>query len=173
MYEKRVPISFQFEQTPNILIIQSSYYEDVSGLLMQGAASVLKRANVHYDVIDVPGAFEIPAAIGYVVKSMAFDIEARRFDGYIALGCILKGQTHHDKIIGEESARGLMEVALRHTLAIGNGILTCDTHEQALKRAQPDGFDRGGAAADACLRMIELKHVFGLSSRRQWSSRPS
>ena len=169
MYEKRVSIDFQFENPPTVLIVQSSYYEDVSSMLLNGASSVLKRANVSYDIIDVPGAFEIAPAIGYVVKSMAFDVEARRFDGYIALGCIIKGQTHHDKIIGEESARGLMDLSLRHTLAVGNGILTCDTVEQALKRAQPDGFDRGGAAAEACLRMIVLKHLFGLSSaRRQW-----
>lgn len=171
MYDKRVPISFQFEQPPRVLIVQSSYYDDVAALLLQGAVAVLKRAEVTHEIIDVPGSFEIPTAIGYAVKAMAFDVEARRFDGYIALGCILRGETHHDKIIGEQSARGLMEIAMRHTLAVGNGILTCDTHEQALKRAQPDGFDRGGAAAETCLRMIELKHLFGLSSHRHWSSR--
>lgn len=171
MYEKRVPISFQFEQTPHVLIVQSSYYDDVASLMLQGATDVLKRADVSHEVIDVPGAFEIPTAIGYAVKAMAFDVEARRFDGYIALGCVLRGETHHDKIIGEESARGLIDVSLRHTLAVGNGILTCNTHEQALKRAQPGGFDRGGAAAEACLRMIELKHLFGLSSHRHWSGR--
>lgn len=171
MYDKRVPISFQFEQKPHILIVQASYYEDVAGFLAQGASDVLERAGVSFEVIDVPGALEIPVAIGYAVKAMAFDIEARRFDGYVALGCVLKGETYHDKVVGNESARGLMDIALRHTLAVGNGILTCDTLEQALKRAQPDGFDRGGAAAEACLRMIELKHLFGISSRRHWSGR--
>lgn len=168
MYDKRPAINFQFEQKPKVLIVQSSYYEDVAALLVQGALNVINAAGVTYEIIDVPGAFEIPVAIGYAVKSMAFEIEASRFDGYVALGCILKGETHHDQIIGEESARGLMEVSLRYTLAVGNGILTCNTREQALLRAKPDGFDRGGAAAEACLRMIELKHLFHLSSRRQW-----
>jgi len=167
MYDKRTAISFQFEQKPKILIVQSSYYEEVATLLAQGALQVLNSAGVSYEIIDVPGAFEIPVAIGYAVKSMSFEAEASRFDGYVALGCVIKGETHHDQIVGSESAHGLMEVALRYTLAIGNGILTCNTLEQALRRAQPDGFDRGGAAAEACLRMIELKHLFHLSSRRQ------
>ena len=171
MYDKRTPISFQFEQKPHVLLVESSYHEDVGDLLKSGASHVLNNAGVTFETVDVPGAFEIPAAIIYAVKSLDFDPVRRRFDGYIALGCILKGQTNHHEIIGNESARALQEITLRYALAVGNGILTCDTHEQAVLRAQPDGFDRGGAAAEACLRMVELKHLFHLSSKRRWVAR--
>ncbi len=169
-YEKRMPISFKFDQKPHVLIVQSSYYDDVSDLLQQGALKVLNEAEVTHEVIDVPGTLEIPAAIIYAVKSLDFDPVRRRFDGHIALGCVLKGETDHDKIVAYESARALQEIALRYALAVGNGILTCNTREQALQRAQPDGLDRGGAAAEACLRMIELKHLFRLSPKRRWTA---
>lgn len=168
MYDTRTPISFQFEQKPHVLIVQASYYDEVSELLHQGAVKVLERAGVSYETIDVPGVLEIATAMVYAVKSLDFDPVRRRFDGYIALGCILKGETNHNIVIGHESLRSLQEVTLRYALATGYGILTCDTREQAIKRAQPDGFDRGGAAADACLRMIELKHLYHLSSKRRW-----
>jgi 6,7-dimethyl-8-ribityllumazine synthase len=168
MYDTRTPVSFKFEQKPHVLIVQASYYDDVSELLHRGAVQVLERAGVSYETIDVPGALEIPAAIVYAVKSLDFDAVRRRFDGYIALGCILKGQTNHNIIVGHESVRSLQEVATRYVLAVGYGILTCDTREQALLRAKPDGFDRGGAAADACLQMIELKHLYHLSQKRRW-----
>jgi 6,7-dimethyl-8-ribityllumazine synthase len=168
MYDKRTEMTFKFEQKPHVLIVQSSYYENVADLLSQGALRVLNRAGATHEIVDVPGALELPAAITYAVKSLDFDPVRRRFDGYIALGCILKGETNHNEIVGHESARALQDIAMRYVLAIGYGILTCDTHEQAMLRAKPDGFDRGGAAADACLRMIELKHLFRLSSKRRW-----
>lgn len=168
MYDTRTPISFQFEQKPHVLIVQASYYDDVSEHLHQGAVKVLERAGVTFETIDVPGSLEIATAITYAVKSLDFDAMRRRFDGYVALGCILKGETDHSAIIGQESCRSLQEVAQRYSLAVGYGILTCNTREQALLRAKPDGFDRGGAAADACLRMIELKHLYHLSPKRRW-----
>ena len=171
MYDKRTPITFHFEQKPHILIVQSSYYDDVAAQLQQGALNVLDNSGVSYEMVDVPGALEIPAAIVYAVKSLDFDATRRRFDGYVALGCVLKGETQHNEIVGYESARSLQEIAMRYALAIGNGILTCNTREQALFRADPTGFDRGGAATEACLRMIELKHLFRLSSKRRWVAR--
>jgi 6,7-dimethyl-8-ribityllumazine synthase len=83
----------------------------------------------------------------------------------------LKGGTNHDEIVGMQSAQGLQQVALQHTLAIGNGILTCNTKDQALERADTARLDRGGAAAEACLRMIELKRHFRLSAKRRWVAR--
>lgn len=168
MYDTRTPITFKFEQKPHVLIVQSSYYDDICDLLRRGALKVLDNAGVTHEIIDVPGTFEIPAAIMYAVKSLDFDPTRRRFDGHVALGCVLRGETDHDKIVGMESAHALQEIALRYTLAVGNGILTCDTRAQAMMRAEPNGFDRGGAAAEACLRMIELKHLFRLSSKRRW-----
>lgn len=168
MYDSRTPISFQFEQKPHVLIVQASHYDGISELLYKGALQGLDRAGVTHETIDVPTAMEIATAITYAVKSLDFDAVRRRFDGFVALGCILKGETNHNIIVGHESARALQDVAMRYSLAVGYGILTCDTREQALKRAQPDGFDRGGAAADACLRMIELKHLYHLSSKRRW-----
>ena len=116
-------------------------------------------------------ALEIPAAIMYAVKSLNFDAIRRRYDGYVALGCVLKGSTRHDEIVGNESARCLYDLVLRHTLAAGNGILTCESREQAAERADPARQDRGGAAAEACLRLIELKHHFRLSAKRRWVAR--
>ena len=171
MLETRPTISFQFEQKPHILIVQASYYDDIAEKLLKGALAVLDRAGVSHEIVDVPGALEIPAAITYAVKSLDFDAVRRRFDGYVALGCVVKGETLHDEIVGCESARALQEVALRYTLAVGNGILTCNTMEQALKRADPEGYDRGGAAAEVCLRMVELKHLFRLTPKRRWVAR--
>lgn len=168
MYDKRTPISFHFDPKPHILVVQSSYYDDVTDLLQRGALKVLEQAGATHEIVDVPGALEIPPAIMYAVKSLDFDPNRRRYDGYVALGCVLKGETNHHEIVGYESAHQLQEIALRYTLAIGNGILTCDTRDQALFRSQPDGFDRGGAAAEACLRMVELKHLYRLSSKRRW-----
>ena len=167
-YEPRTPISFQFETKPHILIVQSSYYQEVSDKLLQGALTVLNRSGITHEMLDVPGAFEIPAAISYAVKALAFDPARRRFDGFVALGCIIKGETMHDEIVGQQSAWGIQEIMLRYALAVGYGILTCNSHEQAVKRAEPEGFDRGGAAAEACLRMIEIKHLYKLSPKRRW-----
>jgi 6,7-dimethyl-8-ribityllumazine synthase len=166
--EHKEPATFHFETKPHILIIEGRYYNDIADLQLQGAKAVLDRAQVSYEVVAVPGAFEIPAAIVYAIKGMDFDAVRRRFDGYVALGCVLKGATNHHQIIGRESARALQELTMRYALAIGNGILTCDTREQAMERADPARQNRGGEVAEACLRLIELKHKFHLSPKRRW-----
>jgi 6,7-dimethyl-8-ribityllumazine synthase len=138
-------------------------------MMWAGAVSVLDAAGATVERVTVPGALEIPAAIVYALKSLDFDAMRRRFDGYVALGCVLKGETLHDQIVGTESARGLQELAMRYTLAIGNGILTCNTREQALERADPARMNRGAEAAEACLAMIELKGHFRLTNaKRRW-----
>lgn len=167
-HKQKRQTSFVFETNPHIMIVEGRYYNDVADLLLQGAKAVLEQAGATYEVHTVPGALEIPAAVLYAVKSLNFDAIRKRFDGYVALGCVLKGKTRHDEVVGNESARGLQSIALDHTLAIGNGILTCDTKDQALERADPARQDRGGAAAAACLRLIELKHHFRLSPKRRW-----
>ena len=168
---KRPPATFQFETKPHVLIVEGRFYDDIADLQLQGAKAVLDRAGVTHETLTVPGSLEIPAAIVYAIKSLDFDAVRRRYDGYVALGCVLKGGTMHDEIVATESARGLQEVALRYVLALGNGILTCDTKEQALERADPARQDRAGAAAEACLRMVELKQQFRLSPKRRWIAR--
>src|ERR1700722_16134640 len=102
MEQKRPPHTFQFETKPHILIVEGRYYDDIADLQLQGARAVLDRAQVTYETVTVPGAFDIPPAIAYAVKGLDFDPVRRRFDGYIALGCILKGATIHNEIIGYE-----------------------------------------------------------------------
>lgn len=168
MHVERTPMTFTFETKPHILIVQSMFNEDIGGFLRAGAEAVVQRAGVSHEVITVPGALEIPAAIMFAVKSLDFDPTRRRYDGYIALGCVIKGETMHDEIVGGESARALQEMAMRYVLAIGNGILTVNSKDQAMERARPDRQDRGGSAAEACLRMVELKHHYRLSPKRRW-----
>ncbi len=171
MQQERAPATFAFEDKPHIMIVEGRFCEAIADDLLRGAKDVLERAGATYDVYTVPGALEIPAAILFAVKSLNFDAVRRRYDGYVALGCVLKGGTHHDQIVAAESAHGLQQLALEHTLAIGNGILTCNTMEQAAERADPARMNRGAEATEACLKMVELKHRFRLSSKRRWVGR--
>jgi 6,7-dimethyl-8-ribityllumazine synthase len=171
METNRPPASFSFDDKPHVMIVEARFYDAIADQLLAGAKDVFDRAGATYEVYTVPGALEIPAAIMYAVKSMNFDAARRRFEGYLALGCVVKGGTNHDEIVGVQSAQGLQQLALDHTLAIGNGILTCNTLPQAEERADPARLNRGGAAAEACLRMIELKRHFRLSSKRRWVAR--
>ena len=168
MINKRAPATFEFESKPHLLIVEARFYEDIANLQLQAVKTVLERVGATYEVLTVPGALEIPAAITYAVRGLDFDALRRRFDGYVALGCVIKGGTQHDEIVGFESARALQELALRFSLAIGNGILTCNTLEQAMERADPAQMDRAGAAAEAALRLIEIKHFFRMTPKRRW-----
>src|ERR1700733_4498697 len=122
METKRPPATFHFETKPHILIVEARFYDDIADLQLKGAKAVLDRVGTEYEVVTVPGSLEIPAAIIYAIKSLDFDAVRKRYDGYIALGCVLKGGTMHDEIVAAESARGLQEVAMRYVLAVGNGI---------------------------------------------------
>jgi 6,7-dimethyl-8-ribityllumazine synthase len=141
------------DQTVRVLIIEGRFYSDLSDALLQGATSVLEAHGVHYDVVSVPGALEIPAVVA-VADENAF------YDGYVALGVIIRGETYHFEIVSNESARGLMDLAVTRGLAIGNGILTVENEEQAWARARSSEGDKGGGAARACLDVIELRHRF-------------
>lgn len=165
------PKKFSFEAKPHLLVVEARYYEEVSDHLFAGVQTVLDLNGASYDRLVVPGTFEIPAAITYAVKSLDYDPVRRRYEGYIALGCVIRGETRHDEIIGNESARGLQDLATRYVLAIGNGILTVNNYEQAVARARVDGQDRGGHAAEACLRMLEIKQHYRLASKRRWVAR--
>ena len=168
MEAQRPPATFKFDAAPHILIVEARFYTDVADMQLAGVRAVLERAGATHEVMTVPGALEIPAAIAFAVKALDFDPLRRRADGFVALGCVIKGGTMHDQVVATESARGLQELALRHTLAVGNGILTCNTLEQAQERADPARLNRGGEAAEACLRMIEIKQSLRLMPKRRW-----
>jgi 6,7-dimethyl-8-ribityllumazine synthase len=136
---------------PHILLVEAPYYAHIADRLRQGAERALAAAGATHERISVPGAFEIPAAIGLVARASG------RFDGFVALGCVIRGETTHYDHICSESARGLQDLAAREGLAIGFGILTVENEAQALVRAAPDGKDKGGEAVRACLAIVDLK----------------
>ena len=150
---------------PHILIVESRFYEEIADELLQGATVVLERAGASFERIEVPGAFEIPAALRMAVRSMDFFAGRRRYDGYVTLGCVIRGETSHYDYVAGESARKLMDIACDHALAMGYGILTCDTREQAWERADRSRKNKGGDAAEACLGMLEVKRHFHLFPR--------
>src|SRR5271166_4161958 len=117
----------------------------------RGAERALATAGATHESVSVPGAFEVPGAIGIVARA------SQRFDGFVALGCVIRGETTHYDHICAESARGLQDLAVRDGLAIGFGILTVENEAQALARASPEGRDKGGEAVRACLAIVDLK----------------
>ena len=153
------------DEKPHILIIEARFYADIADELAAGAIEALEAAGCSYDRLEVPGAFEIPAAIRMALRSMDFYAGERRFDGYIALGCVIRGETSHYDYVRGESARMLQQLACDHALAVGYGILTCDTSEQAWARASRQKKNKGGAVARACLQMIQVKRRFHLYPR--------
>lgn len=151
--------------TPHIMVIEARFYEDIADELARGAVAEIEKAGATYQRFTVPGCLEIPAAIKYAVRSMDFYSARRRFDGYVALGCVIRGETSHYDIVCNESARGLQDLALQYSLAVGNGILTVENREQAWARAGTGNKNKGGFAARACLDMIDLKRQFRLFPR--------
>lgn len=143
-----------------VLIVEARYYSQISDALLDGAMAVLEQAGARFERIAVPGALEIPSAILFAAQ--AAEDTGRSIDGYVALGCVIRGETHHFEIVSRESARGLSELALRRGLCIGNGILTVENEEQALVRASREGMDKGGDAARACLALVGLKARLGV-----------
>ncbi len=145
---------------PYILIVEARFYDEISDDLLKGAKAVLTAAKVKFDVLTVPGILELPAA---ALFGMTPDRKSgQRYDGFIALGCAVKGETDHYEYVCGESMSGVQRVALDLEVPAGNGILTCPTWELAQNRANPADGDVGGRAAKACLRMIEVKQGFGL-----------
>ena len=134
-----------------ILIVESRYYADIADALLDGAKREIAKNGAKVDSIVVPGAFEIPGAI-----ALAAGKKGKRYDGYVALGCVIRGETTHYDYVCGESARGLMDLAVQKKLAIGYGIVTVENIEQARARAFTDRGDKGGDAAHACLAMVAL-----------------
>ncbi len=149
---------------PHILIVEARFYDDILDALVDGAEKTLKKAGASFERITVPGALEIPAAIRFAVKAQSEGKLSRAYDGFVALGCVIRGETTHYDTVCNESARGLMDLSLQHALAIGNGILTVEDDDQAWARAKVSDKDKGGGAAQACLDMIALQRRFALAS---------
>lgn len=137
---------------PHLLIVEARFYDGFADELLKGATAVLKAAGCTWDVVTVPGALEIPGA-------MSLAVDTGRYDGFVALGTIIRGETYHFEVVSNESARGLMALTL-DGLAIGNGILTCENDDQAWARARVSEKDKGGDAAKAALAMMALREKF-------------
>lgn len=148
---------------PRVLLATARFYPDIADALAAGAQAVLDAAGTEVEAVDVPGAFELPAAIAFAAGAMysGGKIVPPRYDGYVALGCVIRGETAHYDHVCRESAHGLARLSVDRRLAIGYGVLTVDTREQAWARAAPDRGDRGGAAARACLAMLALRERLG------------
>lgn len=141
---------------PSVLIVEARYYAHVSDALLKGAEAALDDAGARYDCVTVPGAFEIPAAIALAART-------RKYDGYVALGCVIRGETSHYDLVCGECARGIQDLALAGH-AIGFGVLTVENVDQAFARARIDEKNKGGEAVRACLAMIALRQ--SLKARR-------
>ncbi|HEX8300312.1 6,7-dimethyl-8-ribityllumazine synthase [Sphingomonas sp.] len=137
----------------NVLIVEARFYAHLNDLLLEGAVAALQAGGHRYEVVTVPGALEIPGAVSLAVES-------GRFDAFVALGVVIRGETYHFEIVAGESARGLMALSM-DGVAVGNGILTVENEAQALARARPTEKNKGGEAAEAALAMLALKSRFG------------
>ena len=146
------------QDKPRVLIIEARFYDHIANALLEGAKKALLAADAEFDVVTVPGALEIPAAIA-LAEEGGHRPAGVRYDGYVALGCVIRGETYHFEVVANESARGLMELSVGRRLPIGNGILTVENEAQALARARSGGADgdKGGGAARACLEVVALK----------------
>jgi 6,7-dimethyl-8-ribityllumazine synthase len=138
-----------------ILLVEARYYDDIADLLLAGAMKELQGAGAAVEQISVPGALEIPIAIALALDAAAK--KRRPYDGVVALGCVIRGDTIHFEIVSNESARGLMDLAITRNVPIGNGILTVNTEAQAFARARIEEQDKGGDAARAALALVRLK----------------
>jgi 6,7-dimethyl-8-ribityllumazine synthase len=140
-----------------ILIVEARFYSDLADELLKGAIDALTAHGAVYEVITVPGALEIPGAIALAEEGSHRPASPAPWDGYVALGTVIRGETYHFEIVANESARGLMDLTVAKRLCIGNGILTVEDEAQAWARARPSEGDKGGGAARAALTMVALK----------------
>ena len=145
----------------NFLIVSSNFYTEISEELLKGAIAKLDQYDVKYRCVNVPGALEIPLAIKYSVEFQKSNKDSDMvdfIDGYVALGCVIRGETSHYDHVCYESIHGIQSIALQYSVAIGNGIITCENKSQARSRARIEGQNKGGLAATAAFKMIEIKN---------------
>ena len=138
-----------------ILVVEARFYDDIADTLLAGATRVLEAAQASFDRISVPGSLEIPAAI--VIALDAAEQRGQPYEGVVALGCVIRGDTIHFEIVSMESARALMDLSVARALPLGNGIVTVNTEAQAWARARPEEGNKGGDAARTALAMVRPK----------------
>ena len=148
-----------------VLIVEARFYSDLADEMAKGAIAALDKAGILHDRIAVPGTFEVPAAIRFALRAMETHSATSNYSGFIALGTVIRGETDHYDHICREVSRALMEIAVKQSVALGFGILTCETKEQAEARADISRGDKGADAAQACLRMMDLKKELRLAQR--------
>src|ERR1700739_2363719 len=144
------------EDTLRVLVVEARYYGDIADELLAGASDALRAYGAEFDVVTVPGAFELPSAIA-LAEEGGHRPGGVRYDGFVALGCVIRRETTHYDYVCSESARGLMDLAISKKLPIGYGVLTVEDADQAWARARISEGDKGGFAARACVDMIALK----------------
>ncbi len=152
-------------EIPSILIVEGRFYDDIADEMCKGAMAVLDEAGIGYERMPVPGAFEVPQAIRFAIRSMEIGSAMSRYAGFIGLGCVIRGETSHYDYVCQESSRALMDIVMRYSVALGYGILTVENQEQAWERADITKKNKGGAVAQACLRMMDVKKQFRLVPR--------
>jgi 6,7-dimethyl-8-ribityllumazine synthase len=159
MAEPRRAVSAPRIDGGRFLIVEARYYDSIGSLLLAGATRALESAGATYDRVNVDGALEIPTGLAITIDAAA--TAGRPYDGAVALGCVIRGETFHFEIVAGESARALMDVSVQRKLPLGNGVLTADTIAQAEERADPKRGDKGGDAARAAIGLALLKRRVG------------
>ena len=153
---RRAPLKDQTDISgARALVVEARFYDDLQDALLEGAITELKAAGLTHDVITVPGALEIPAAVAIAVDAAA--ASGKPYDAVVALGCVIRGDTIHFEIVSQESSRALMDLAVSRKLPLGNGILTVNDEDQAWARARASELNKGGDAARAALAMLRIK----------------
>jgi 6,7-dimethyl-8-ribityllumazine synthase len=148
---------------PRVLIIEARFYDHINDGLLAGAREVLDAKGVAYEVLTLPGILEIPAALKMVVTAAEQGNGKCRYDGYVTLGCAIRGESDHYDHVSTECYRGQNDLAMAYELALGSGVLTVHNEAQALNRSDPKRKNLGGQAARACLRMMQVKKDMGLA----------
>ncbi len=142
---------------PRVLILQSRFYTEIADNLLDGATGALEGAGATFQTVDVPGALELPAALSMAVGHGAGEQNRSRYDGYVLLGCVIRGETSHYEVVVDQTTGGIMNLVVRHGLALGFGILTVENSDQAIVRSRVDKLDKGGEAARAALSLIRAR----------------
>lgn len=145
---------------PNVLILEARFYDSFADGLVAGADRVLAARGASYERVTVPGTFELPAAVGFASRATTGPGGRCPYDGFVALGCVIRGETSHYEHVCDGVTQGLQDLAVNHGLALGFGVVTAENADQARRRSDPDDRDAGGAAARACLAMIDLAARF-------------
>lgn len=153
------------KEAPHLLIVEARFYEDIADNLRDSAVEVLQEHSATFDVVSVPGVLEVPAAVAFALQGKFG--EGISYDGFIALGCVIRGETTHYEIVSNESARALMDISVGEPVALGNGILTVENSDQAWARAEKGVQNKGGDAAVAALAMIKVSANFSTGDHHE------